>query len=175
MNKKLLYNRVLDFVKKAHGEQKRKYTGVPYWHHPLAVSNILKNNIPKCSIEIILASLLHDVVEDTPYTNKDIQNLFGAKVAKLVYWVTDISKEEDGNRTERKKIDREHLAKAPADAQSIKLADLINNTADICKNDPSFARTYMKEKKLLLQVLIKGNRKLYDIAKKQIEEYFDNL
>lgn len=172
INKQSIKLETLGFAKMAHGDQKRKYTGEPYWVHPLEVSLLLEAVIPNCPIEVILAGILHDVVEDTKYTNKDIKELFGDKVAELVYWVTDISKKEDGNRDKRKAIDREHISKAPAEAQSIKLADLINNTESIEKHDPDFAKVYMREKSLLLEVLTKGDKILYDIAKQQVDKYF---
>lgn len=70
-------------------------------------------------------------------------------------------KPEDGNRKTRKEIDKNHLAKASELGQTIKLADLISNTSTITKYDPKFAKTYMQEKKELLEVLTKGNKGLY--------------
>jgi len=157
---------VLKFATKAHGDQKRKYTGDPYIVHPIAVANIVKT-VPHTD-EMIAAALLHDVVEDTPVTLQEIKDTFGSKVAELVDWLTDVSKPEDGNRKTRKAIDRDRLAKAPADAQTIKLADLINNTESIVANDPSFAKVYLLEKKDLLKVLTKGDKTLYNKALLQV-------
>ena len=57
-------------------------------------------------------------------------------------------------------------------AQTIKLADLIDNSASITKYDPKFAKVYMKEKKDLLEVLDKGDKNLYKKAEKIIGEFY---
>ena len=80
---------------------------------------------------MLAAALLHDVVEDTPVTIEEIQEIFGADVASLVDDLTDVSKPEDGNRKFRKALDREHSAQSSARAQTVKLADLISNGVDI--------------------------------------------
>ena len=59
---------------------------------------------------------------------------------------------------------------APAEAQTIKLADLISNSKSIMEHDPKFAVTYLEEKRLLLEVLTKGDKKLMDIAKSLVDK-----
>ena len=86
--------------------------------------------------------------------------------------VTDVSKKEDGNRAVRKHIDLMHLANASPEGQTIKLADLIDNTESITKYDPGFAYKYMREKRDLLQVLTRGDYRLYEIASKTVADYF---
>ena len=117
---------------------------------------------------MIAAALLHDVVEDTPVTIEQIKDKFGSEVAELVGWLTDISRPENGNRKTRKSLDRDHSANAPAEAQTIKLADLIHNTKSIEKHDPHFWKVYKQEKIALLDVLTKGDRSLMHIAQQQI-------
>lgn len=90
---------------------------------------------------------------------------FGAAVAALVIEVTDVSRPSDGNRAARKAKDRDHLAKASPDAQTIKLADLISNTQSIVEHDPAFARVYLAEKEALLDVLTRGNAMLRTYAR----------
>lgn len=157
---------VLKFATKAHGDQKRKYTGDPYIVHPIAVAEIVKT-VPHTDA-MIAAALLHDVVEDTPITIEQIKDKFGSEVAELVGWLTDISRPENGNRKTRKSLDRDHSANAPAEAQTIKLADLIHNTKSIEKHDPHFWKVYKQEKIALLDVLTKGDRSLMHIAQQQI-------
>jgi hypothetical protein len=93
---------------------------------------------------------------------------FGADIAALVGWLTDVSKPEDGNRAHRKAMDREHTAAAPAEAQTIKLADLISNSKSIMEHDPAFAKTYLEEKRLLLAVMTKGDRDLHTMATRYV-------
>jgi len=133
----------------------------------VAVANLVSrvNNSP----EIIAAALLHDVVEDTPITLEQIDREFGSKVSQLVFWLTDTELKE-GNRKTRNALDRQRIAKAPADAQTIKLADLIHNTSSIVDHDRQFARVYLREKADLLAVLVKGDDFLYGLAIALLED-----
>ncbi len=140
--------------------QRRKYTGEPYIVHPAEVASIVAS-VHGATPEMVAAAWLHDVVEDTGVTYTDIHMSFGPEIAQLVSWLTDVSRPEDGNRAKRKAMDREHTAQAPAEAQTIKLADLISNSRSIMQHDPEFARTYLEEKRLLLEVLTKGDRGLH--------------
>ncbi|UJH90894.1 hypothetical protein LZ575_19680 [Antarcticibacterium sp. 1MA-6-2] len=64
------------------------------------------------------------------------------------------------NRKERKKREVERQAKITIDAKTIKLADVIDNTADILRNDRNFARRYIPEMQSLVESLQGGNFKL---------------
>ena len=156
----------IKFATKAHGNQKRKYTGEPYTTHPIAVMEMVQT-VPHTK-EMLIAAVLHDTVEDTDVTLKEIKNKFGTKVAELVDGLTDISKPEDGNRKTRKALDRVHLAKQNAEVQTIKLADLIHNTKSISFYDPQFYKVYKEEKIKILDVLKLGDRSLMHIAQQQV-------
>jgi (p)ppGpp synthase/HD superfamily hydrolase len=143
--------------------QVRKYTFEPYIVHPAEVASIV-GAVEGATFEMVAAAWLHDVVEDTGVTMETIRAEFGAEVAELVGWLTDVSRPEDGNRAVRKAMDREHTAAAPAAAQTVKLADLIANSRSIMAHDPAFARTYLAEKRLLLEVMTKGDRGLHALA-----------
>jgi len=161
-----IVEKALSFATEAHEGQVRKYTGVPYIVHPIEVMEIVKT--VSGDVNMHAAALLHDVVEDTDVTIQDIQREFGEDVARLVDDLTDVSKPEDGNRKTRKALDRAHSAMASARAQTIKLADLISNGRDILKNDRNFAKVFLKEKDLLLQVMTEGDGKLRAIAQEII-------
>lgn len=148
-----------DFCIVAHGDQKRKYTFLPYYEHCFEVACIVEQVTNDESV--IAAALLHDVVEDTKFTLAHIQQAFGQRVALLVYQVTDVSRPEDGNRRVRKLIDQAHLAESSPEGATIKLADTISNTQDIMQHDPNFAKVYLKEKRALLPLLTHGNTKLW--------------
>lgn len=157
------------FANVAHSSinQRRKYTNDPYIIHPINVAYLVE--IIGGSDEMICASFLHDILEDVyPKCNEFDEHLikkeFGEEVLMLVKWLTDISIKEDGNREIRKKIDREHISNAPISAKTIKLSDLIDNSITIVEHDNNFAKIYLKEKRLLLGVLLDGNATLWNIA-----------
>ena len=148
--------------------QKRKYTGEDYIHHPREVASIIR--ILNFSDEMIAAAYLHDVVEDTQVPLSLIEAEFGKCVATLVEGLTDVSKPEDGNRAVRKEIDRQHTAKQSPACKTIKLADLISNSKSILQHDREFAKVYLKEKKLLLEVLKEGDAVLWEEANRIVED-----
>ena len=152
-----IVERALAFATAAHAsiDQRRKYTNDPYIVHPIAVSEIVAGTGARPAM--IAAALLHDVVEDTPVTLPEIEAAFGGEVASLVEQLTDVSQPNDGNRAVRKAIDRDHSAAASPDGQTIKLADLIDNSATITRHDPGFAVRYMREKRALLEVMTAGD------------------
>jgi (p)ppGpp synthase/HD superfamily hydrolase len=157
--------RALAFAKTAHESigQARKYTGEPYIVHPIAVAEIVRS-VPHTP-EMIAAAYLHDVVEDTPVTIEEIRTAFGDKVAELVDWLTDVSGPGDGNRRKRRELDLKHTARAPPDAKTIKLADLIDNSLTIAKHDRrGFWPVYRREKLALLEVLKDGDQTLWQWA-----------
>ena len=154
-----LEEHALLFAMMAHMGQTRKYTGDPYITHPISVAAIVKS-VPHTS-EMVEAAYLHDILEDTHIDYKTLAGTFGADVADMVDWLTDVSKPSDGNRATRKAMDRDHLAEAPAEAQTIKLGDLIHNTETIRLYDPEFWKVYRQEKRDLLEVMTKGDPTLY--------------
>lgn len=163
-----MLNKAVKFATEAHGSQVRKYHGTPYISHPLAVAEIVKS-VPHTE-EMLMAAVLHDVVEDTSVTLDQISKEFGDVVAEIVYFLTDISKPEDGNRAHRKQLDAEHNANGPAEAQTVKVADLIHNSSDIAAHDPRFWRTYKTEKLQTLNLLDKADATLKARAFAQIME-----
>lgn len=140
--------KALQFAIVAHGDQKRKYTGLPYVTHCIEVAQTVV--LHGGTTEQVAAALLHDTVEDTDVTIKQIHDEFGFEIGTLVGWLTDVSLPEDGNRAARKALDRAHTLAAPHDAQFVKLADLISNTTSIVDHDPNFAKVYLAEKKAIL-------------------------
>ena len=152
-----LVERAREYAINAHKriDHRRKYTQHPYSVHLGTVAKLVSSVTD--DPEIIAAAWLHDVVEDTPATLYDIEVEFGKGVAALVEDLTDVSKPSDGNRAIRKAIDRQHLAQASPNAKTVKLADLIDNCQDICKNDKRFARVFLEEMDPLLNVLQEGD------------------
>ncbi|MAO49891.1 MAG: guanosine polyphosphate pyrophosphohydrolase [Pusillimonas sp.] len=157
--------KAMTFARKAHANQKRKYTNVPYFDHLAEVAGIAMSVGWAFSAihsdEVGAVAWLHDCVEDQGITEEDLIGSFGGLVAGGVMLLSDL---EEGNRATRKRLSRERLAAAPGWVQTIKCADLISNTGSIVQFDPDFAKVYLEEKRLLLGVLTKADRRLWTIA-----------
>ncbi|MGD9930940.1 MAG: bifunctional (p)ppGpp synthetase/guanosine-3',5'-bis(diphosphate) 3'-pyrophosphohydrolase [Mangrovibacterium sp.] len=120
--------KAFEFANSAHAGVKRK-SGEPYIIHPLAVANIVSGEIG-LGVTSIIASILHDVVEDTDYTLVDIENLFGAKVAKVVDGLTKLSDEITSQHDSKQATNfRKMLMTLSDDVRVIliKLADRLHN------------------------------------------------
>jgi (p)ppGpp synthase/HD superfamily hydrolase len=169
-----MIERALQFAEHAHRGvgQKRKYTGDPYIVHPVEVMGLLVAyaNFAYQRETILTAALLHDVVEDTFVTLKQVEEVFGHEVAGYVDGLTDkfnSGYEENGkvlNRRQRKDREAARLANETAAVQTIKCADLISNTRTIVAYDRDFAKTYIPEKRLILGGLQKADTKLFNLA-----------
>lgn len=162
-----LIDRARVFAEAKHSAQKRKYTGEPYYNHLHEVATLVQAF--GGTDEQIAAAYLHDTVEDQGVKLEDLRAHFGNEVAHLVYWLTDQSKPEDGNRAARKEIDREHTRLASPEAKSVKLADLISNTMSIGRRDPGFAKVYFDEKVKLMEHLADADLpQLWHLALQQL-------
>jgi len=84
------------FANAAHDGIKRK-SGEPYIIHPIAVAHIVAKELGLGATSIV-ASILHDVVEDTEYSIEDIENMFGEKVARIVDGLTKLSGDFDSRQ-----------------------------------------------------------------------------
>ncbi|WP_034945209.1 HD domain-containing protein [Erwinia oleae] len=163
------------YATKAHAalDQRRKYTNESYIVHPAAVVELVRSVTDS---EIMLAAAwLHDTVEDTDTTQGDIENHFGSEVAALVGMLTNTHPPEAKNRAARKVAHFQHTAQASADAQTIKLADIIDNTCSIIEFDARFARVYLVEKRVQIALLPDGNRELWQRASVIIEQGITQL
>jgi (p)ppGpp synthase/HD superfamily hydrolase len=162
------------FAEEAHGAigHRRKYSGRPYVEHLERVAARVARATGDPAA--IAAAWLHDVVEDTPATHADIEREFGARVAELVRALTDVEL-EFGSRPARKIADRTRLESAPPPAQTVKLADLIDNAHDIAAHDPNFARVFLREMETMLQVLWLGDAELLAEARAVHAQLVDRL
>jgi len=115
------------FSSEAHGSQKRM-AGSPYIEHPLAVASILADM--KMDTTTIAAGLLHDTIEDTNATVKDIKALFGNEIAFLVNALTKLSKMEFMTKEEAQAENFRKMLLAMAEDVRvilIKFADRLHN------------------------------------------------
>lgn len=146
-------------------QQKRKYTGDPYYRHPLEVLDILCQYYDPTP-EQQCAALLHDVVEDTGVTLEVIRQLFGAEVTRLVEDLTDVPVSA-GSRRERNLMNKIRLANASFSVQIIKCSDTISNSRSIVAGDKDFAYVYIPEKLASLVVMrdLLAHEEIFTVAK----------
>ncbi|HEX6126243.1 MAG TPA: HD domain-containing protein [Pyrinomonadaceae bacterium] len=123
------------FAADKHKNQKRKGSdGQPYINHPLEVASTLVNDGAIDDIDVIVAGILHDTVEDCDVTFEELEAQFGQRVAGLVREVTD---DKSLPKAERKRLQVEHAPHLSHGAKQIKLADKISNIRDVTLNPPA--------------------------------------
>ena len=171
----------LEFAQYWHGDQKRKYTGEPYWHHLVRVQQLVEpidNEIHMWS----MVALTHDVLEDTQCSAEDLWDFFEKFQVPLAPYVVrhvqDLTQEytkdkyPEMNRFERKRAEHSLLQVASTLSIDVKYADIIDNVTGIVAQDPEFAKVYLEEKLHLLYKANHGNYKLWAAA---ITEIFVEL
>ncbi len=124
----------IKFATKTHEvyqKQTRKGKDIPYITHPLAVGLILA--LARANEDVVVAGILHDTIEDSPYAKKVTPEMlverFGQNVADLVLSVTEQNKALPWE--ERKKEALEHIKTFSHDALLVKSADTISNVSEI--------------------------------------------
>ena len=140
------------FARRAHAEQSRKYNDRPFMQHPARVAGRVAAH-SLATETMVAAAFLHDVVEDTQHTLDEISAEFGPDVARLVGELTNPSKGMKAPRSERKRLDRNHLAGVSVEAKIIKLLDRIDNVDEMAGAPDGFLRKYSEESRLLAEVI----------------------
>jgi (p)ppGpp synthase/HD superfamily hydrolase len=118
--------RAVAFAATHHGDQRRP-TGAPYTEHLLEALEVLVSGAGVTTPAVLVAAVLHDVVEDTPCTVHDIAVAFGPRIAELVSWVTIPQPRPGHDKAAAKESYLSGLRAAPRDAVLVKLADRASN------------------------------------------------
>ncbi|MEU7830816.1 HD domain-containing protein [Nonomuraea sp. NPDC049129] len=158
------------FAELRHGDQLRP-TGVPYLEHLLEALEVAVRGAAVRDPDVLVAIVLHDVVEDTPCTRAEIAERFGEHVAELVAWVTkpDVAASQDepgvaapqdepgvaagqdkaaaraAAKAAVKAAYLRGLAAAPPQAVLVKLADRVSNVQELHRVPVDFQRRYHRE------------------------------
>ena len=90
-----LIRRAFDVALDAHKDMRRK-SGEPYIYHPISVAKICADEMD-LDVTSVVCALLHDTVEDTYISLKDIEELFGKEVSKIIDGLTKIPEVFDEN------------------------------------------------------------------------------
>jgi guanosine-3',5'-bis(diphosphate) 3'-pyrophosphohydrolase len=122
------------FAASRHRNQRRKGAdGSPYVNHPIDVAHELAATGGVEDVDVLLAALLHDTVEDTDTRPEELEERFGAVVRRLVEEVSD---DKSLPKAERKRLQIEHAASLSPGAKLIKLADKICNVREVTLDPP---------------------------------------
>ncbi|PPK65265.1 HD domain-containing protein [Actinokineospora auranticolor] len=133
------------FAVERHGDQTRP-AGEPYVEHLLEAAVVLVEGIGVTDVDLLLAAVLHDVVEDTDTTLDEVRDRFGHRVATLVDWVTKPPRADGVGREEARAAYLARLGSAPDDAVLVKLADRLSNVQRLDTHPrPEKARSYYAE------------------------------
>ena len=140
------------YARQAHAGQVRKYTGEDYVEHCYAVGRLYQSWCKEENPSALYAAVLHDTVEDTQVTMREIQQQFGDRVAEYVWYLT---KPEDfvGDRAQRKALDGARLALAPEVVRFVKIIDIMHNAKSIREHDPDKWSTWRVEMIKLLDAM----------------------
>ena len=114
------------YAKYYHADQMRE-SGEPYYSHPIEVAYMVADYLPRT--DIIIASILHDTLEDTKLTKEEIMKVFGVKIAEQVYNLTRIK--EDGVKISSARMVEELWLHQKYDLLIVKLLDRLHNMQTI--------------------------------------------
>ncbi len=158
----------LQFAAQKHRDQRRKdLEASPYINHPIALANVLWREGRVHDPVVICAALLHDTIEDTETTAREIRDLFGAKISSIVEEVSD---DQELDKATRKRLQVEHAPHISHEAKLVKLADKICNLRDLVASPPkTWAMSRVREYFDWAKAVVDGLRG----AHAQLEAIFD--
>ena len=126
--------RATAFAAEKHRHQRRKDKHAsPYINHPIALAAVLSQEARIHDPIVLAAALLHDTIEDTETTARELEDHFDREVAAIVQEVTD---DKSLPKAERKRLQIEHAAHLSERAKLVKIADKICNLRDINGSPP---------------------------------------
>jgi (p)ppGpp synthase/HD superfamily hydrolase len=152
-----LIRRALRFSKKKHAEQTRKFDGGPYIVHPIRTAKTI-GELTNDS-EMMAAALLHDTLEDTKTTYRELKRLFGPRVAKLVKELTSEPKKRKGHPSKAEYLTWK-MKNMSRDALLIKLADRLDNVSDFEDADFTFISRYRAQTDYILSEVFRERKDL---------------
>jgi (p)ppGpp synthase/HD superfamily hydrolase len=129
-NRRDLIDRAIERAAKAHQNQKRKGTRIPYITHPFAVAILLAK--AACSEEIVAAGILHDTIEDGRIKLSRIRQEFGEKVATIVEKCTEPDKRRAWRRRKQHTLDS--LKEVGLEVKFVVCADKLHNIRTIARD-----------------------------------------
>lgn len=162
-----LIERAYVFAEKKHSSQTR-LNGTPFIIHPIRIACILMEEWNEKDGAVIAAGLLHDVIEDTHTTIREVKDAFGDDVAKLTDGMTMWKGSESAE------VYLQRIARGTVRLRQIKCADLLDNLRSWHEVPDEvgekFPRWWRQDKTYGLPIAETTNRKAYDLFKKMLED-----
>jgi guanosine-3',5'-bis(diphosphate) 3'-pyrophosphohydrolase len=171
LKKNKIAKKAKKFAKEKHKGQRRKFSKEPYFNHVKRVArNIKKYKKSHKSDELVATAFLHDTLENTNTSYKELEKNFGKLIASLV---KELSNEDEKINKFGKK---EYLAKKMSNSEKtsswalcIKLSDRIDNISDLNKSNSKFREKYVDETEYIIKTL-EEKRKLTNTQKNLIQD-----
>ena len=158
------------FAAQKHTNQKRKGSNQePYINHPLEVANLLANVGNVDDLDVLIAAILHDTIEDTGVTKDELAGLFGETVSGYVAEVTD---DKSLPKAERKRLQIEPAPHLSHGAKLVKLVYKISNITDVTNNPPADWDLKRRQEYVDWGVAVVAGLRG---ANAELESYFDKL
>lgn len=144
------------YAMRKHGGQVRR-DGRPYISHPLRVAESLRAIGEITDEDVLVAGVLHDLIEDTECEWSNIERRFGSRVADLVAAMTgDMRLPKPQRRQEI--VDR--IRAASDEAKAIRLADRLDNLTDMQGFTETRKREYIEESRHIIEACRGANEGL---------------
>lgn len=125
----------LSFAADAHRNQRRKGAAQePYINHLIEVLDLVARSAHGQDLDVLVAAILHDTVEDTPVTYEELAQQFGDRVAQIV---RENSDDMTLPKDERRRARIAAMAHKSAEARAVKTADVISNLRAIAVSPPA--------------------------------------
>jgi len=126
--------RAIDFAAERHRHQRRKdKRESPYINHPIALLQVLSVEASVHDVDVLIGAVLHDTLEDTETTARELEQQFGRVIADLVLEVTD---DTSLDHATRKRLQIETAPNKSPGATLIRLADKTCNLRDMIASPP---------------------------------------
>ena len=159
----------LRFSAEKHRNQRRKDNAKsPYINHPIEVTQLLWDVGGVRDVDVLVAAILHDTIEDTETRPEEISDRFGENVLSLVMEVTD---DKSLPKQERKRLQIEHAPHKSYGAKLIKLADKSCNVRNLVTMPPADWPLKRRQEYLLWTEKVVAGLRGTNVA---LEDYYDH-
>ncbi len=180
----IMLHQIREFAFQAHGDQQRKYEKGHYIQHLDRVKDIC--TAYSTDPHLYAVAYLHDVLEDTAVKRNQLLDFLcrvsddhsAGWILQRVIELTDVFTKQNypqWNRRKRKAKEAERLSRTSAEAQTVKYADILDNSRSILHAADDFALVYLSESRMILKGMTCGHPRLYELAVSTVDEHLKKL